>query len=254
MSETPPPMIAPKKGLSGLAIAGMGCGGLLLLFILVAALLVMKACNKVKEVAGDFTVNPAKAMAMIVLKSNPELDVVKTDDAKGEITVRNKKSGEVVTMSFEDIKKGKFTMKNAKGEEVSIDASDAAGKGGVVMKGPEGEVVIGGANTAAVAPPAWVPVYSNLKAQPGGMRSEKNGVIAGAFVAETADSGAKVKEFYEAKLKEAGFEIEVTSTSANGGEFNVVAGTKDDGKSKVTAIITTENGKTGVMLNYEGKK
>lgn len=254
MNEIPPSMPAPKKGLSGLAIAGIGCGGLIVLALLVAVLLMMKACNMVKEVAGDFKDNPTKAAAMMVLKFNPELDIVKTDDARGEITVRNKKSGEEVTMSFKDVSEGKFTMKNAKGEVVSIDGSEAGGKGGVVMKGPDGEVVIGGTNAAAIAPPAWVPMYPNLRSQPGGMRSEKNGVVAGAFAAETVDAGAKVKEFYETKLKEAGFETNVTSTSANGGEFNIVNGTKDDGKTKVNAIITTENGKTGVMINYEGKK
>lgn len=247
-------MPAPKKGLSGPAIAGIGCGVLILLSLLVCVLLFIKGCNMVKEVAGDFKDNPAKAAAMMALKFNPEVEVVKTDDAKGEVTVRNKKSGEEVTLSFKEIADGKFSMKNAKGEEVSIDASDATGKGGVVMKGPDGEVVVGGTNTAAIAPPAWVPMYPNLKSRPGGMRSEKKGVIAGAFAAETADAGEKVKAFYEAKLKEAGFDTNVTSTSGNGGEFNIVHGTKDDGKTQVSAIITSENGKTGVMINYEEKK
>ncbi len=254
MNDTPPTMPAPKKGLSGLVIAGIGCGGLIVLAVLIAVLLMMKACNMVKDVAGDFKNNPGKAAAMMALKFNPEVDIVKTDDAKGEITVRNKKSGEEVTLSFNDIAKGKFSMKNAKGEEVSIDGSDVAGKGGVVMKGPQGEVIIGGTNSAAVAPPTWVPMYPNLKSQPGGMRSEKNGAVAGAFIAESADAGAKIKDFYEAKLKEAGFETGVTTTTTGEGEFNVINGTKDDGKTTMNVVITTDKGKTGVMINYEGKK
>ncbi|CAN5810352.1 hypothetical protein BH11VER1_BH11VER1_03750 [soil metagenome] len=254
MNEAPPPMPAPKKGLSGLAIAGIGCGGLTLLVLLVMVLLGMKACSKLKEVAGDFKANPEKAAAMMVLKFNPELDIINTDDAKGEITVRNKKSGEVVTLSFKDISEGKFSMKNAKGETVSIDGSDAAGKGGIVMKGPEGEVVIGGTDAKAIAPPAWVPMYPNLKSQPGGMRSEKNGAIAGAFAAETTDAATAVKEFYEAKLKEAGFETNITTTGTGGGEFIIIHGTKDDDKSQVSAVISSKDGKTGVMINYEEKK
>ncbi len=254
MNEAPPPMPAPKKGLSGLAIAGIGCGGLTLLGLLVMVLLGMKACNKLKDVAGDFNANPVKAAAMMVLKLNPEVDIVKTDDAKGEITVRNKKSGEEVTLSFEEAADGKFSMKNAKGEVVSIDGSDATGKGGIVMKGPDGEVVIGGTNAAAIAPPAWVPMYPNLKSQPGGMRSESNGVIAGAFAAESADAAAKVKEFYESKLKEAGFDTNVTTTGTGGGEFIIVHGSKDDNKTQVSAVISSKDGKTGVMINYEEKK
>lgn len=255
MNEMPPlPTPAPKKGLSGLAIAGIGCGGLTLLALLVVVLLGMKACNMAKEVVGDFKTNPEKAAAMMVLKFNPELDIVKTDDAKGEITVRNKKSGEEVTLSYKDVSEGKFSIKNAKGEVVSIDGSDAGGKGGVVMKGPEGEVVIGGTNAAAIAPPAWVPMYPHLKSQPGGMRSERNGVIAGSFAAETADTGEQVKAFYEAKLKEAGFDTNVTTTGTDGGEFTIIHGAKDDGKTQVSAVITSKDGKTGVMINYEEKK
>lgn len=247
-------MPAPKKGLSGLAIAGMGCGGLVLLALLGCVLLFVKGCNMVKEAAVEFKENPAKAAAMMVLKFNPEVEIVKTDDARGEITVRNKKSGEVVTLSFEEAADGKFSLKNAKGEEVSIDASDANGKGGIVMKGPDGEVVVGGTNATAIAPPAWVPMYPNLQSQPGGMRSERNGVVAGAFAAETVDAGEQVKAFYEAKLKEAGFDTNVTTTGTGGGEFIIIHGTKDDGKTEVSAVLSSKNGRTGVMINYEEKK
>lgn len=254
MNEVPPPMPAPKKGLSGLAIAGIGCGGLTLLVLLVAVLLGMKACNMAKEVVGDFKANPEKAAAMMVLKFNPELDIVKTDDARGEITVRNKKSGEEVTLSFKDISEGKFSMKNAKGEVVSIDGSDAAGKGGIVMKGPEGEVVIGGTNATAIAPPAWVPMYPNLKSQPGGMRSEKNGVIAGTFVAETSDTETKVMDFYIESLKAAGFETEVAITNANNVEVKMIEASKDDGNVSVNVMITNAKSKINVIIYYEAKK
>jgi hypothetical protein len=79
-------------------------------------------------------------------------------------------------------------------------------------------------------------------------------VIAGAFAAETADAGTQVKEFYEAKLKEAGFDTNLTSTNTNGAEFIIVHGAKDDGKSQVSAVISSKDGKTAVMINYEQKK
>ncbi|MDZ4289382.1 MAG: hypothetical protein U0984_15570, partial [Prosthecobacter sp.] len=147
----------PKKGLSGLAIAGIGCGGLFLLACLGGGVLAMRACSKVKEMAGDFQKNPAKAAATLMVKANPELELVSTNDAKGEITIKNKKTGEVTTMSFDEMSQGKFTVKDAKGNETTIDGS-AVGQGRMTIKGPDGETVIGG-SASETAPPAWIPTY-----------------------------------------------------------------------------------------------
>ena len=251
MNNTPPNDPNQKKGLSGLAMAGIGCGGLLLIAMLGVGLLVMRGCQKAKEIAGDFQKNPAKTAAMFALKANPDLEVVGSDDAKGEITVKDKKSGEVTTLSFNDISQGKFTMKNGKGEEMSIDASGAK-EGKVVMKGPDGQTVIG--DSAATPAPSWVPAYPGLQSQPGGMRIEKGGELKGLAVAQTTDAVAKVKEFYDVQLKGAGFQTEVNTTSIGGTETATVNAKKDDGKQTVNIVISVEGGKTNVMVSYEGPK
>ncbi len=254
MDPNTPNSSEPKKGISGLAIAGIGCGGLLLLAGIGVFALLMRGCSMAKEFAGDFQKNPAKATAVMLVKANPDLDLVKTDDATGEITVRDKKTGEVTSMSFDDLSKGKLTFKNAKGEEVSIDASQANGKAGLVIKGPEGETVIGG-GSEATTPPAWVPLYPGVKSEEGGgFRAEKNGKISGSFIGTTADPSAKVKEFYDAKLKEAGFTTEVSTMNMNGTDSAIVAGKKEADKSTVNVMINTEKGKTAVVLSYEGAK
>ena len=218
---------APKKGLSGLAIAGIGCGALLVLIIAVFAFIGVKAMNKMKEVAGaDWQKNPAKSAAMVAAKMNPDWDFVKADDTKGEITVKVKKTGEEITMSYNEVQQGKFTMKNSNGEETTI----------------------GG---AATAPPAWVPAYPGAAAQGVGMRTEKPTGVTGSYVVQTGDAADKVREFFETKLKADGYTT-VASASVGGGA--IVNARKEDEKRTVTVQISGDKGATQMVITYEGPK
>ena len=218
---------APKKGLSGLAIAGIGCGALLVLIIAVFAFIGVKAMNKMKEVAGaDWQKNPAKSAAMVAAKMNPEWDFVKADDAKGEITVKVKKTGEEITMSYNDVQQGKFTMKNSNGEETVY-------------------------GTAASAPPAWVPAYPGAAAQGAGMRTEKPTGVSGTYMVQTKDAAAKVSEFFEAKLKADGF---TTVATASAGGAAVVNAKKEAEKRTVTVQISSDKNATQMVITYEGPK
>ena len=275
MNNPPPVPPVPKKGISGLAIAGFGCGGLIVIILIVGFIFVGKACNMVQEYAGDISKNPAKAAAMIVLKMNPELEVVSTDDTKNEATIKIKKTGETYTMSFDDIANGKLTMRDSTGQEISIDGSKAGSEGKIVIKGKDGEeavidgssaqsgqmkikskdgeVTIGGASVSDL--PAWVPVYPGAASnQGGGMRNEKDGAVNGAIVLESADPVAKIKEFYEAQLKTAGFKVESNEISADGKQTIILNGTNDSTTSKVNVMASTDGSKTSVMLNYSGPK
>lgn len=246
---TPPP----KKGPSTLAIFGFGCGTLVVLAMIGAFLLLNKGCSMVKELASDFQKNPAAAAMKLALKGNPDLEIVKTDDGRKLVTIRDKKTGEETTWSFEDIEKGKFTLKSSKGGEMSVDASGGDGKGKLVVKGPDGEVVFGG-DAAAVAPPAWVPLYPAVKVQSGGLRAERAGKISGTLVTESADGVAKVREFYETKLKADGYQTEVTTMNRDGADSAVVKGTKVDGDRHLNILINADAGKTIIILNYEAPK
>jgi len=151
MSTSTPP--EEKKGLSGLAIAGIGCLVILAIALLGGGLLVAKGCSKFKEIAGDldFQKDPAKAAALMALRLNPDIEIISTDDTKREVTFKTKSKGEVTTVSFDDLQDGKFTIKNAKGEVITVDGSANDGKGTTTVKGPDGSTVIGG--DAAGPPP-----------------------------------------------------------------------------------------------------
>jgi hypothetical protein len=248
--HTPPP--PPKQGLSGGAIAGIGCGALFLLMCIGGGVLVMKGCSKVKEMAGDFKKNPAKAGATLAVKANPQLEFISTDDSKGTITFKDKSSGEVMTMSYNDMAQGKVTITDAEGKQTTIDASDGA-QGRVVMKGPDGETVIGGSGTET-APPAWVPTYPGAAAQQGGMKSEANGVVSGMSMLQSQDPVAKVKDYYEAQLKAAGFEVETNTFNLNGAESATLTATKNDGNTTANVMINHEGGATNIVVTYEAPK
>lgn len=245
--QSSPPQPPKKKGISGLAVAGMGCGALLLLTMVAGGLLGMKACQKIKEVAGDldFEKNPTKAAALIALRMNPDLEVITVNDGTGEVTVKEKKSGDIITMSFDDIAQGKFTIKNAKGETVTMDASNAE-KQGVVVTGPEGQTVIGGSQSA---PPDWVHLYPG-STHAGGMRNEKGSSINGSYAMETTHNNETVSKHYGDQLKAAGYETSVTATQTADGVMTMINATKDEGRRTQTVLIQTLDGKTHIALSY----
>ena len=270
--NTPPTPLPdqPQKKSNGLAIAGIGCLVVLVIFGIVGVMLVNKAAKFVRANVGDFTSNPERAGVLMALKLNPAIEVLNVDDAKNSVTFKEKSSGKVMTMSFEDIKQGKISFSDDQGHEVNIDGSqltkdskltvkgsdgkeilikgDGGNQGSFTVKGPDGEMVI---NTNAQSP-AWVPVYPGAKPGQGGMRSEQGGKLTGVSMLETNDEVSKVAAFYDSKLKEAGFKVETTSLSADGKGNAILNGTKAD--QTVNAVISDESGKTKVMLSYEGPK
>ena len=82
-----------KKGLPVWAWVGIGCGALVVVVLIVVTVAGFLVANKVKDVAADFEKNPAMATARMIVKLNPDLEEVSTDDEEGTITVRNTKTG-----------------------------------------------------------------------------------------------------------------------------------------------------------------
>ena len=231
MTANDPNSPAPQKGLSGLAIAGLGCGVALLLIIGVVGAVVWTVAPKVKQFASEFEKNPVKAAAMLVVRANPDWDLVKTDDAAGAITVRDKKSGEEITMSFNELAEGKFRVKNSKGEETVFGAG-------------------------AATPPDWVPAYPGWSAMGVGMKTEKPDTVSGTFTAQVSDPVEKVRAFFDEKLKADGYETETTATESGGGARagTAIKAVKSGEKRTITVLIQNAGNATQLVLTYEGPK
>jgi hypothetical protein len=233
-------------------MVGIGCGALFLLMCIGGGVLAMKGCAKLREVAGDYEKNPAKAVATLAVKVNPDLEFISTDDAKGTITFREKATGKVTTMTFDEMSEGKFTITDSEGNETKIDGS-AGGQGRVTIKGRQGETIISG-NAAETAPPAWVPAYPGATAQQGGMRAENDGVLSGMGALRSQDPVGKVKDHYETQLKAAGFQVETSTMNLNGAESATVTATKDEGKTTANIMINRDGDVTNIVVTYEGPK
>lgn len=239
----------PKKGLPVWAWIGIGCGALLIMVLVVVMVGGFFVARKVQDVAADFEENPAMATAKMIVKLNPELEEVSTDEEAGTITVRNTKTGEEITVNFEDIEEGKLSFTTDEGE-VTIDASGLDESGSLTVTNEEGKVVLATGAAASDDIESWVPIY------PGGepanrhsMRSEEE--MSGGFELETTASVAEALEFYRSALEGEGYEVAVNTFTQDDSEGGMVNGSHADKGRNVVAIFNSEGGgPTKIVVSY----
>jgi hypothetical protein len=229
-----------KKGLPIWAWVGIGCGGLLILVLIVVMAAGFFVANKVKDVAADFEDNPAMATARMIVKLNPELEEVSTDEEAGTITVRNKKTGEEITVNFEDIEDGKLSFTTDEGE-VKVDASQLDESGSMTVTSEDGSVVFATGKPSAKDLPSWVPIYPGTEpSSRHSMRTETT--LSGGFEITTDDAVADVLEFYRSKLESAGYEISVNTYTQDDTEGGMVNGNNEAEQRSVVVILSREAG------------
>jgi hypothetical protein len=268
-SETPPvPGSAPpKKGLPALAWVAIGCGGLIIVGIVLFFLLALFVFSKGKEVIEDATgsgsisdfvedmqENPTRTAAETMIRLNPELELVSTNDSAGTITFRNTRTGEEATLNFEDIAEGRFSMTTDEGE-FTVNATEAEEGGGVVFSGPQGETRFG-ASADLSDVPDWVPSYPGSENLQGTMQSTSAEGLMGAFSAKTSDDAQKVVDYFKNLFEERGFKIGAESMTRTGeGAFGAVNGEWVE-EGRVVNVVVIENaadGETVVTINYTSK-
>ena len=237
-----------SKGLPVWAWVGIGCGALMILVLIVAMVGGFFVARKVKDVAADFEDNPAMATARMIVKLNPELEEVSTDEDEGTITVRNTRTGEEMTVNFEDIEEGKFSFSTDDGE-ITVDASELQESGRINVTDDEGGVIFS-AGTVSDDVVAWVPVYpgcepTNLHS----MRTEEE--QSGGFNLETSASVEEALEFYRTTLTDEGFEVKVNTFTQDGSEGGMVNGSHLEKGRNVVAIFSSEvDGPTKIVVSY----
>lgn len=246
--QSPPP--APRKGMGPLAWVGIGCGALVLIGVVAMFFIGYMA----KRQLDKFEQNPAMAAATLAIKLNPELELVSSDAEKNTLTVKNIKTGEVVTLSAEDIKEGKFTVTTAEGT-TTFDADGNGEDGGsMTVTNEKGEVAkFSSGGGAPQNLPAWLPVY------PGGTPTgtydmTNNNERSAAFVVATSDSVDDVLAFYEEKLKGEGFEIQKSTFESNGQKGGTVTGSNSDQKRSVSVLVGTGDQGTQATVTFSEKK
>lgn len=209
----------------GIAWLGIGCGTILIICVLVASLLV----GWCKRKLDDFAKNPEKTAAEMVVKLNPDLEMVSTDDTKGEMTIRNKK-GEVTTLSYKDISEGRITVRDQDGNLTMLGTGD-------LSKVPE-----------------WVPRLPNASDEIGIMHSETTEQTTGMFSATTSDPIETVEEFLKSRAADLSLSESNRSSFSTNGVQSLTATYRGD-KREITAIMTRQpNAPLKVQITYSEKK
>jgi hypothetical protein len=177
--------------------------------------------------------NPGLAISKIIAAANPDIEVLGTDDSRGRITVRDRRTGKVVTMSFDDAKNGKFSFSAVgdDGKTASVEIGSGAGK-----------------------LPSWVPAYPGadargtfaVKGDDGNSQGE-----GGSVTFTTPDSVGKVKAFYEDKCRQAGMKVNVT---INTDQVGVIVASDDGERHTLNVNVAGGSGDTTVTMIYGAKR
>lgn len=272
-SPVPPPPgspQAPKKGLGPLAWVGIGCAVIIVLGLIV----LVGAGWFIKSKAEGFQKHPAFSSAELMVRLNPDLELVSSDEKtstltikdkktnevltvsadeeKKTLTVKNEKTGETFTINAEDAKAGKFSLKSDKGSATF----DASGPNGATLKATNEKGETTTMNAGAGAPqnlPSWLPVYPGGKVQGTFDTTNAEGHSA-AFTVTTSDSVSKVMEFYKSQLESAGFKVEKSTFSANGQDGGTVSAKSSDDKRQANILLGSAKGETSATVTYQEKK
>jgi hypothetical protein len=245
----PPPPGAPqppaKKGLGPLGWVLIGCGGLIVVAVIAFAALGFLAKKKIDQFAENPTFNAAK----LAVQMNPELELVSADEDKNTITIKNKKTGEVVTISAEDAKEGRWSVTTKEGT-TTFDGS--AEKGTLSVTNEKGETTTLGAGLQKQLP-SWLPSYPGGSVQGTYDMTNAEGRSA-TFTVTTGDSTSQVLDFYEAQFKEAGFQVDKTTFSANNQTGGSITATHDDQKRTANVMVGTSGAETSAVVTFQEKK
>jgi uncharacterized protein YneF (UPF0154 family) len=238
-----------RQGLPVWAWVGIGCGAVLILVLVVVMVGGFFVARKVQDVAADFEKDPAMATARMIVKLNPELEEVDVDEEAGTITVRNTKTGEIITVDFEDIEQGKFSFKSGD-REITVDASEAGETGTVKITDGEDNVVFSAGKASTSEIPDWVPVYAG--SEPTNRHAATTSTtVSGGFELETTDPVDQVLEFYRSTLEAAGYGVTVNTFSQEDGQGGMVNAAHEEDQRSVVAILNAEaGGPTKVVVNY----
>lgn len=219
--------------MSPLAWVGIGCG-----VILVVGMIAMMAGGYfLKKKVEQFSENPTMAAAELIVRANPELELVSKDADNATLTIKNKKTGEVITINAKDIEEGRLTFETDQGT-TTVDASGQDGST-LTVTDDKGQTSTFQATSGSVEDlPSWVPAY------PGGTTLGSYDTKGpegrnAAFTVTTQDPPDQVIAFYEAQLEGQGFSVQKNTYAENGKVGGgTVTGKSSDDKHTLNVFVS----------------
>jgi hypothetical protein len=235
----------PKKGLGVVGWVAIGCVGVILVVGVVAGGLFFYGARKVKAMADD----PTAAIEMMAAL-NPDIEVVDKDTDAGTVTIRDKKSGQTMTVDMDDLKEGRINFSTSEGNEASVSFDQDAGKVEIRSEGADGAVAQFGGDTKL---PAWVPSYPGATSE--GVYSAQDAQSeSGSFTLSSTDSLDEVFGFYRSQLQSGGYKVTENRYSSPQGDGAMLVGETADGNRTLTFTMQAAEGKVQVMGGYTQKK
>ncbi len=227
----------------------IGCGVILVIGAIVVVGMVGAGAWFAKKQLAKFEDNPAVAAAELAVRANPDLEVVESDPKAGTLTVRNTKTGEVVTWNAEDIEQGKFSITTSEG---TATFEGSAGEGQFKITNEKGEEVVISAGAKDL--PSWLPAYPGGKVEGSYDAATQEGRTA-AFTVTTSDPAERVLAFYDTALQTSGLAVQ-KSTYESGGKLagGTVTGSSSDEKRTVNVMVSAgDAGQTTAVVTFTEK-
>jgi hypothetical protein len=197
-----------KKGLSPLAWIALGCGGIVLIGLIVVVAGGLFVAKKATEFVEEAQKNPAYSYAKIIAAANPDIEVVDHDDERQRVSLKNLKTGEVVTLDLEEIQAGRISWVTSEGK-VSI-----------------------GADLGDI--PDWVPIRPGIAAQLN-FSSSNNAGVSGSVTFTSDDGVEDVLDWYRTRLENGDYLLQSTNTNlADGSLTGSVIGVNEESGRRIT--------------------
>ncbi|MCP4201413.1 MAG: hypothetical protein GY769_05695 [bacterium] len=255
----PPPTDAPKKkGIGALGWIAIGCIGIIVLGGLLTFACTAMLAKKAKDFVEEASDNPAMSAAEMVVRMNPDLELVERDEEAGTLTIYDKRQDKTLTLNLDEVMQGKLGVETDDGETMNFDiGQNEDGSFGATVTdetGETSEISIGGdgvrVGQGASELPSWLPSYKGAEvSSPFSMST--GGKVSGTATFSTADPIEEVAEAMTDDLEGRGFTVERASYEAAGVTAIILTCKGPEGQ-ELSVSVNSRGETTGVAMNFSG--
>ena len=238
-----------KKGMSPIAIVLIVVACLVVVGGVVLVAAGWFVFNRVQEAAGGSEMweqNPALAAARVALSMSPDIEVLDADPDSGTLRVRNKDTGEEITVDLDDIRNGNIRWSTSGGDSGSLSASEGVITGSTDGGSSSGTFQLGGDEVAD--PPEGVPACDGCSFR-GVATSNRGAAQSGVLSFNSSRTPDELAQDYAQRLESAGYS-DINTMNASGTHF--VTGQRGNSTITLNATAGEDSASSGnLTFNIE---